>query len=451
MTTTKYLHSKTYSKGKTGSDIDIFLASEKLLRTMVSRLTLLSTDNNRPFINRLEALRTSIKDGLPTLQLKPLFDEISEYINRLERQEQVKVPQSLATQDYTLQLLSPMLLKMMESVKYPSAFLERLEPIKALLRNDASMNTSHNVARSLEAYFDVLADFYNAAADQELVKFKDYLYELTGQLQEVDKDVLETENLRSGSAQACEEIGEVVNSQISQLEGFAVQEPKLNDFKDCIEDRLKDIRAGVKKITRGENVRLQKAASLIKKLNNRLRKMEQEVTHLRNELEEKHKEYLSDSLTGIPNRKAYEERILHECERYCRHDTPVSMLVCDVDKFKQINDRYGHAAGDNVLKSIALVLWENIRSVDFVARYGGEEFVIIMPGATLDDAAKAAEKLRIKIQQHEFRIKKSIVPVTMSGGIAQFKDYDSPASIFERADNALYLAKECGRNRFELE
>ncbi|MDH5259543.1 MAG: GGDEF domain-containing protein, partial [Gammaproteobacteria bacterium] len=401
MTTTKYLHSKTYSKGKTGSDIDIFLASEKLLRTMVSRLTLLSTDNNRPFINRLEALRTSIKDGLPTLQLKPLFDEISEYINRLERQEQVKVPQSLATQDYTLQLLSPMLLKMMESVKYPSAFLERLEPIKALLRNDASMNTSHNVARSLEAYFDVLADFYNAAADQELVKFKDYLYELTGQLQEVDKDVLETENLRSGSAQACEEIGEVVNSQISQLEGFAVQEPKLNDFKDCIEDRLKDIRAGVKKITRGENVRLQKAASLIKKLNNRLRKMEQEVTHLRNELEEKHKEYLSDSLTGIPNRKAYEERILHECERYCRHDTPVSMLVCDVDKFKQINDRYGHAAGDNVLKSIALVLWENIRSVDFVARYGGEEFVIIMPGATLDDAAKAAEKLRIKIQQHE--------------------------------------------------
>lgn len=451
MMTTKLIHNNTATKSKSGADVKILQASEKLLRTMVSRLTLLSTDTNRPFINRLEALRTSIKDGLPTLTLKPLLDEISEYIKGLESQKKVKVPQALASQDYTLRLLSPTLLKMIEGVKYPSAFLERLEPVKALLRNDASSNTSHNVVRSLEAYFDVLADFYNAAADQELTKFKGYLHELTGQLQGIDKDLLETENLRSGSVQACEEIDEVVNSQINQLEGDASQALSLSDFKACIQDRLKDIRIGVKKIISGENLRLLKAANLIKTLNNRLRKMEQEAAYLRDELEKKHQEYLSDSLTGIPNRKAYEERILHECERYCRNDTPVTLIMCDIDKFKQINDTHGHAAGDNVLKSIALVLWENIRAVDFVARYGGEEFVIIMPGSTLGDAAKAAEKLRKKIQEHEFKIKRNIVPVTMSGGIAQFRDYDSPASVFERADNALYLAKECGRNRFELE
>ena len=118
-----------------------------------------------------------------------------------------------------------------------------------------------------------------------------------------------------------------------------------------------------------------------------------------------------------------------------------------MDDFKAINDRYGHKAGDKVLRTIASVLNEHLREIDFLARYGGEEFVTVLPETDLAQALLVAEKLRASIEQCDFHHRDVPVRITVSGGVAQFREGDTPDSVFERADTQLYRAKSDGKNR----
>lgn len=410
--------------------------SEKLLRAMVFRLSLLSTVDDLPFINRLEALRTSLDDGLPSLTLKPLFDDISGYIQKLESAGRLTGRNLDQADEISRQPLSLMLLGMIGSVPYPSAFLQRLEPIKALLRFDVDENTNNNFLRSLEAYFEVQEDFYRSIQDEK-EKMQTYLHGLTNQLMDINKNIKMTVSIQQDSMRAGTEIDSAVSTEVSKLEDSISIEFNMKSLKLCIEKRIKTIRNCMSEYRVKEEARHSQSTAMIEKLNQRLRLMEKEAEQLRTQLLEKNKQYLSDSLTGIPNRNAYEDRIQQECERHVYNNIPVCMMICDVDNFKNINDTYGHAAGDKVLREIADVLRKNIRSTDFVARFGGEEFAIIIPGATLGEGNKVAETLRRAIEQFPFRVKNNRLPVTISGGVAQFREHDSPASLFERADNEI--------------
>ena len=155
---------------------------------------------------------------------------------------------------------------------------------------------------------------------------------------------------------------------------------------------------------------------------------------------------MRDMLTGIPNRQAYEERIGNEIARCRRYESPLCLVVWDVDKFKAVNDNYGHAAGDKVLKVVAETLDKHIRATDFLARFGGEEFVLLLPEIGLEAAAQVANKLREIIAETPFHFRDSRVAVTISGGVARLKKDEPANDFFERADKALYAAKEKGRN-----
>ena len=122
-----------------------------------------------------------------------------------------------------------------------------------------------------------------------------------------------------------------------------------------------------------------------------------------------------------------------------------------MDHFKALNDRYGHAAGDRALKAISDVLAGALRESDFLARHGGEEFVALLPKTGRDAAANVAEKLRQAVEALQFQYRDQRVAVTVSCGGAEFRPGDTPASVFERADGALYRAKQAGRNRAELD
>jgi diguanylate cyclase len=158
-----------------------------------------------------------------------------------------------------------------------------------------------------------------------------------------------------------------------------------------------------------------------------------------------------DPLTGIHNRLAFDERINSEIQRSKRYEEPFSLLVVDIDLFKKINDSFGHLAGDKVLKALAKRLEKNVRDVDLVARYGGEEFVILLPNTTLAAAHLVAEKTRAIVERAGFHHDGQPVAVTVSGGISQFRHEDDAASLFKRADDALYAAKKAGRNRIHIE
>jgi diguanylate cyclase (GGDEF)-like protein/PAS domain S-box-containing protein len=161
-----------------------------------------------------------------------------------------------------------------------------------------------------------------------------------------------------------------------------------------------------------------------------------------NELLEK--QATTDVLTGICNRMKFNKSLTHEIQRAERYNTPLSLIIFDIDHFKLVNDTYGHLAGDNVLKNLARLVVSNLREIDIFARWGGEEFVIQTPETVLDGAIKLAEKLRSKIENHDFSEPEKI---TTSFGVTTLKKGDNTISLINRADEALYRAKEGGRNK----
>jgi diguanylate cyclase len=182
----------------------------------------------------------------------------------------------------------------------------------------------------------------------------------------------------------------------------------------------------------------------------RMAQMEQQSRQAQANLEEQRKKLMRDRLTELPNREAYELRIAEELHRFERYQRPFAFAVADLDHFKAINDTYGHLAGDKVLKVAAKVLRQRLRRSDFIARYGGEEFVIIMPETSAQDAVKTLDGIRLAIEQCPFHFHETRIKVTSSFGVTACIDGDSVESLFARADQALYQAKEAGRNRCQL-
>ena len=154
----------------------------------------------------------------------------------------------------------------------------------------------------------------------------------------------------------------------------------------------------------------------------------------------------TDALTGIYNRMMFNKLLTAEIDRAQRYNSPLALIIFDIDHFKYVNDTYGHTAGDNVLKHLARLVEINIRKTDIFARWGGEEFVIQAPGISLDKAILLADKLRRKFEIFDFEKPRK---VTSSFGVAVFQNGDSCTSLINRADEALYRAKENGRNQVQ--
>lgn len=185
---------------------------------------------------------------------------------------------------------------------------------------------------------------------------------------------------------------------------------------------------------------------LVVELRNQVAELSEERERLHRLLQEKSLHLKKDPLTGIFNRMAYEEQLQQEFHRWQRFGNPLTFLIWDVDHFKQINDNYGHAIGDEVLRNVARQLGCRLRSTDFVARYGGEEFAMLLPGADTEAALQLAHQIRLGIAETGFNNGEVQIPVTISCGVSSFEPGDSPQSVFNRADHALYRAKKAGRN-----
>lgn len=155
----------------------------------------------------------------------------------------------------------------------------------------------------------------------------------------------------------------------------------------------------------------------------------------------------TDSLTGITNRREFIAILVREMDQTKRYGTPMALAMYDIDYFKHVNDTFGHDVGDHVLQTVTGLVMENIRATDIVARWGGEEFMVLMPQADIQSARNTAEKLRLAIANHHFD---KVNKLTVSFGVAAFEPQDDLNSLLRRVDDALYQAKERGRNRVEI-
>jgi len=153
-----------------------------------------------------------------------------------------------------------------------------------------------------------------------------------------------------------------------------------------------------------------------------------------------------DGLTKIANRRRFEERLEEEAQRHGRYDHPLSLILLDLDHFKRINDTFGHPTGDTVLRGVAGLLLETLRGSDFPARFGGEEFAVLLPHTSRDQAALLAERIRLRAGQRNFGQPGEDVRLTLSAGVAALTPGARGQELVSLADQALYLAKNSGRN-----
>jgi len=185
----------------------------------------------------------------------------------------------------------------------------------------------------------------------------------------------------------------------------------------------------------------------------RIKKLQQDLGEREKELSQMNDRLLhislTDGLTGVDNRRALEQRLHEMFEHSLRLHEPIACVMCDIDHFKKVNDTYGHAAGDEVLKQFAEILKDEAREIDRVGRYGGEEFLLLLPGTVLDAAVTFAERLRERVDAHTFSFEGGTLTRTMSCGVAAWPHprIQGREGMLKAADDALYVAKELGRNR----
>ncbi|MCW8994668.1 MAG: GGDEF domain-containing protein [Psychromonas sp.] len=191
----------------------------------------------------------------------------------------------------------------------------------------------------------------------------------------------------------------------------------------------------------------QKVQQKLQALVREIKELQSETQNYQKTIKQQKKQLHIDFLTKIPNRAAWSERLQLEYNRYKRYKNQLHIAVIDIDKFKKINDTFGHLAGDKVLSVIAQTLQKSLRNVDFLARYGGEEFAILLPEINQQQRHIALEKLREKIKKIPFKFKKDKISITISIGCTNFFPEDNIDSAFERADQALYHAKNNGRDQ----
>ena len=220
---------------------------------------------------------------------------------------------------------------------------------------------------------------------------------------------------------------------------------------DTTEDKVEGLEAGAddyitKPIDFAELKARMRSMLRIKRLQEALEERERQLLEANERLR-----YMSqtDGLTGLDNRRHLEERLDEMFSHAKRLNEPFSCVMCDLDRFKSVNDTYGHQAGDAVLRQLAGILTGAVREVDRVGRYGGEEFMLLLPGTVLDAAVTFAERVRKHVEAHTFTFDGGTLQRTVSFGVAAWPHprIANCDSLVKAADDALYVAKETGRNK----
>jgi diguanylate cyclase (GGDEF)-like protein len=166
--------------------------------------------------------------------------------------------------------------------------------------------------------------------------------------------------------------------------------------------------------------------------------------------EEIYRLMITDGLTGAATRRAFLEFLERELLRAKRHERPLSLVMVDIDNFREVNETHGHLAGDHVLRGVAAVVRGEVRGDELFARYGGDEFAVVLPETILEDAARFCERIRAKVEKQTFAWQEQVLPVTISIGGAATEADDDQAALLMRVDARLYEAKRTGRNRCVL-
>jgi len=343
-------------------------------------------------------------------------------------------------------LIGNRLLLLLDVIELPLNFRQQAENIKRRLKSETDAEALETVLNEAIAFLSDVKSFIQ----KEQLEIEYFLAGLSGRLNELGHDAIGVDASTQAFVRKREAENASFSEQFENLHSKMEAITEMDQLKLLVKNGLNSLLEQLHTNWNRELGQLRNSTGQLGDLTRRLQELELEAADLRSKLRLAHDMALRDSLTNLPNRMAYQDRITQEMARSQRFQQPLSLLLWDVDHFKRINDRFGHSAGDKVLVTVAEELDKSIRQADFVARLGGEEFAMILCGAAGEAAHRIADQIRERIGRCGFNSLGRPVQVTVSCGISQVRNGDTSESLFERADKALYEAKKGGRNRCVL-
>ncbi len=385
-----------------------------------------------------------------TVELAEIRQSIRNLSNRVELTRQI---------DRAAQILSTALANNNDSQNITGArdqllLLMNLIPFPASL-TDRSSRTRRSIeqaetAASLYGCIPEIADLTGMMRTQfqsEIDELGGFLKKTLERLRKLEAQIQQSHNFHDESVEHAfnleRSMGEHTNGMRADING----ESDFESIKAAVNLHLDKINESLGEFVQEEDKRHNQARERITHMVGALNELEFEAKELRDGLEKQHAQVMVDPLTGILNRSGYDENVNKEFVRWRRYNSNLSVAVIDLDLFKNINDNYGHSAGDKVLATIARQIQGQIRECDILCRYCSEEFVLLLPETSVRDAMELLEKLRLYIAGCNFHFQQTPVPVTMSCGVAEFHKDDTIEDVFDRAEQAVCLAKRSGRNQ----
>ena len=422
---------------------------ENVLRRVIARLCIAGSGRTAPLDAILGRLSSAPSNKMGTAELEALFLPLADAVVALEQQPVGGATAEGAALALDTQPISGdadvrrVLARVLDAVARDT----RLAPLVTEIQAQMTVPVLHG---QLPLLLSDIADLVTRrinAVEAEKAEVEDLLAQITLRLDDLTEFLLgETEAQRESF-----ETNAAFNSQlVSNVQdlGSSVDAAKdLDQARAAVRTRILNIDMQLDEFRNRENERNKSFRDRSEEMRSRLELLEGETRNLQERLRDEQRISMVDGLTQIPNRSACDRRMVEEFKRWQRFGTQTSIAIWDIDLFKQVNDTYGHRAGDKVLRIVAEKLNVQIRQTDFLARYGGEEFVLILAGTPPVNAIQVTEKLRASIAELGFHFKGQKVQVTLSCGVTDLRSGDLLEEAFERADKALYAAKNAGRNR----
>jgi diguanylate cyclase len=420
-----------------------FRAMEAALKRLVGRLCTAALGLAPPLDEQLRKLQAVIRRETTAEELEKLTPALTDAIGALDHPLPAPPTNAsgdvIANEDRLRSILGALLLELRRDA-------ELAEQADALDQKLSATLTHEQLPEVLTTLTDMVGERIRHI-ERAKEEIEGLLGHMVGKLDEIGLFVAEQHQSQAQSQASSETLNTQLVGEIKAMGETMESAKDLQQIRRQVRSRIDAIDKHLKDFRQRETTFAAAIRARSEQMRSRIVELEAQAKRLQSQLQDEQRASTLDVLTGISNRQAYDKRVDEELHRLRRFKQVTCLAVWDVDHFKRINDTYGHRAGDRVLRVVADCFASRIRSTDFIARYGGEEFVMILPGTHLEDALRFSEQIRTAIAEIGFHFRGSPVSITVSSGLTALSPDDTAGVAFDRADKALYQAKQEGRNR----
>ncbi|HWU74933.1 MAG TPA: diguanylate cyclase [Rhodanobacter sp.] len=414
---------------------------DMLLRRLASRLAYAAEGRTGTLDAALVELRRQLREPVDETALESLLSSLTDAVRSLDTLPTPAVTTTPVTPGTTS--TASLLLGLIDRLYLDDSCSSRLDTVRQAVLAAAD---DAELAVQTEAIAQLVNRHHRQLGEQRAAAER-LLSHVTGQLDELAQYLDHANVDRQDSSGARAELDRHLTGEIDALGSHLQHASDMNSLRQELQSRLSTITSHLKTFRDREDTRERDWQARSELMNQRIRELERSAHTMEASLRQERQLASTDPLTGLANRLVFEQRMALACAQRAQASAHTCLLVLDIDHFKQINDRFGHAAGDRALRIVAEQLQARLRPDDLLARFGGEEFVAVLPDTGPEEGHAMAEALRTCIEGIGFRGQQQPVRITLSCGVTSLQGDDTPDTAFDRADRALYRAKHGGRNR----